>query len=243
MSEIVHFRLDGRSISARPGQTVLEAADAAGATIPRLCHLPGVRPHGACRVCTCMIDGRPQTACTYPVSEGLDVRSDSGELRALRRDLIEMALVEGNHFCMFCEKSGRCELQALAYAFGITHLRHEPLGLKRDVDATHPDLWIDRNRCIQCGRCVRAARDLDHKQTYQFTYRGHRQRVEVNAAEGLGATDASLSDAASSACPVGALLPKRRGFDEPIGRRRFDLEPLYGSRPVSSTGSREGGGR
>ena len=117
-----HFTLtiDGREIQGRPGQSILEAAEAAGVYIPRLCFMKGLTPAGSCRVCTVRVNGRPQSACTQPVRPGMIVENDTEELRGLRRDLIDMLFVEGNHFCMFCEKSGDCELQALAYRFGIT---------------------------------------------------------------------------------------------------------------------------
>ncbi len=104
----VEFTLDGKEITATPGQTILEAAEAAGVWIPRLCYLKGLQPHGSCRVCTVLINGRPQAACTQPVSAGMVVESDTAKVNALRRNLIEMLFVEGNHFCMFCEKSGNC---------------------------------------------------------------------------------------------------------------------------------------
>ena len=226
MSPRITMTIDGESVSARPGQTVLEAAEEAGIWIPRLCWMPELVPHGACRVCTCIIDGRPQSACTFPATDGIEVDNDTEELRDLRRSVVEMLLVEGNHFCMFCERSGSCELQALAYRLGVTHSRHRHLWPHRDVDASHPDLWIDRNRCIQCGRCVRSSQQLDHKHVYQFTERGWKQRVAVNAAEGLVGTDATVEDRATTSCPVGALLPKHQGYDVPIGHRRYDVAPI-----------------
>lgn len=226
MTTTITFTVDGDEVRAVAGQSVLEAAEAAGHWIPRLCHLPEVTPHGACRICTCWIDGRPQAACTFPATEGIEVENDTTRVNELRRRLVEMLLVEGNHYCMFCEASGECELQALAYRFGVTHPRYRSLWTERDVDATHPDLWIDRNRCVQCGRCVRVSHEIDGKNTYQFAERGARQRVAVNAAAGLGATDASEDDAATDACPVGALLRKHEGYDTPIGRRRYDALPI-----------------
>ena len=112
--------IDGVEIAARPGQTVIEAADEAGVYIPRLCHLPGLPPHGSCRMCTVIANGRPASACYQPVVPGMVVENDTDELLEHRKALIEMLFVEGNHFCMFCEKSGNCELQALAYRFGVT---------------------------------------------------------------------------------------------------------------------------
>ena len=123
MSGSVSFMLDGKAIVCERGSTIIEAADATGIYIPRLCHKPGLEPYGSCRVCTVEANGRPCSACTMPVSEGMIVESDTEPLREHRKMLVEMLFVEGNHFCMFCEKSGDCELQALAYRLGITRRR------------------------------------------------------------------------------------------------------------------------
>ena len=226
MSETIPITVDGVAVEAEPGQTILGAAEAAGIYIPRLCAHPELHPFGACRVCTVLVNGRPQAACTTPVTKGMMVENDTPELREHRKGLIEMLFVEGNHFCMFCEKSGNCELQALAYRFGITAPRYPYLWPKREVDATHPDVMIDRDRCILCARCVRASRDLDGKNAFQFTGRGARKKISVNAEAGLGGTDAAACDRAADVCPVGSILEKRVGYAKPIGERRYDREPI-----------------
>ncbi len=222
----ITLSIDGRQIEAEPGQTILEAAEAAGIYIPRLCWMKELTPAGSCRVCTVRVGGRPQAACTQPVAPGMIVENDTDELRRLRRNLIDMLFVEGNHFCMFCEKSGNCELQALAYRFGITAPKYPFIFPERELDATHPDVFIDRNRCILCSRCVRASDELDDKQAFNFVGRGKDKSLAVDAEQGLGATDVEVTDQAVAACPVGCLLKKRTGYAVPVGRRRFDHEPI-----------------
>jgi len=222
----ITLTVDGRKIEAQPGQTILEATDAAGVYVPRLCWLKGLLPFGSCRVCTVRVNGRPQAACTQPVAPGMVIENDTAELRALRRDLIDMLFVEGNHFCMFCEKSGNCELQALAYRFGIAAPRFPYLFPQRELDASHPGILIDRNRCVLCARCVRASRELDGKAVFGFTGRGPDKRIAVNAAAGLGDTDAAATDQAAAVCPTGSLVVKRVGYAVPVGRRRYDHAPI-----------------
>jgi [NiFe] hydrogenase diaphorase moiety small subunit len=226
MSDTLQITIDGVTIDASPEQTIIQAADAAGVYIPRLCHLPELEPFGACRVCTVMVNGRPQSACTTPVAPGQVIENDTAHLQALRRDLIDMLFVEGNHFCMFCEKSGNCELQAVAYRLGIAAPRFPYLFPVRDVDASHPDVMIDRNRCILCARCVRASRDVDGKSVFQFVGRGAGKRIAVNAAAGLGGTDVEATDRAVAVCPVGAILKKRVGYAVPVGQRLYDHDPI-----------------
>jgi [NiFe] hydrogenase diaphorase moiety small subunit len=221
--------LDGREIPVSAGQTVLEAADAAEVYIPRLCHKPGLVPFGACRLCTVKVNGRTVSACTHPASPGMVVESDTAEINAHRKLLLEMLFVEGNHFCMSCEKSGHCELQALGYRFGITATQLQYQFPVRDVDASHPDILIDHNRCILCARCVRASRDLDQKQVFGFVGRGPSKRIAVSSGARLRDTDVDVTDQALDACPVGALLRKRVGFAVSMGRRLYDSAPIGGA--------------
>lgn len=226
MSDTITVTIDGVDIQGKPGQTIMEAADAAGIYIPRLCSMEGLTPFGSCRVCTVMVNGRPQAACCQPIADGMVVENDTPQILEVRRSIIRMLFVEGNHYCMFCEKSGNCELQALAYRFGIVDIKYPYMFQKRDVDATHPDIFIDRNRCILCARCVRASRDIDGKSIFEFVGRGPNKRVAVNAEANLADTDVSATDRAIEVCPVGALLRKRVGYAVPIGRRLYDHKPI-----------------
>jgi [NiFe] hydrogenase diaphorase moiety small subunit len=218
--------VDGEEIEASPGQTVLEACDAAGVYIPRLCHHPDLEPAGHCRVCTCKVSGGFASTCNLPVAEGMVVETDSPQLQEDRRRIIEMLVVEGNHFCPACEKSGACELQALAYRLGMEAPRLPHLWPQRELDATHPDVFIDHNRCILCSRCVRASRTLDGKSVFAFEGRGLRLRLTVDSTEGLGGTALEAADRAAQVCPVGAILLKRTGYRVPYGERRFDTAPI-----------------
>jgi [NiFe] hydrogenase diaphorase moiety small subunit len=242
MSETIQFILDGAEITAKRGQTILEAAEAVGIYIPRLCFMKDLTPGGACRVCTVTVNGRPQSACTYPVSPGIIVEHDTPELRQWRKNVVEMLFVEGNHFCMFCERSGNCELQAMGYRMGITTPEYPYLFPKRRLDASHPDVFIDGNRCIQCGRCVRASKQLDGKNVFGFVGRGHKTRIGVNAAGRLGATDLVVADRAVKACPVGAIITKRVGFAVPVEQRLYDKKPI-GSEIEEKRAAAEGGGK
>jgi len=228
MADKLKFTIDGVEVQADPGQTILDAADAAGIYIPRLCAHPDLKPIGSCRVCTVIVNGRPQAACVQPVTEGMTVENDTPELLENRRNLIDMMFVEGNHFCMFCEKSGNCELQAMAYRFGITAPQYPFQFPDKDVDASHPDVMIDYNRCILCTRCVRASQELDDKNVFQSIGRGSDRKIGVNGRKALGDTDLSVDDRAAdpTICPVGCIIKKRVGFEVPIGERKFDHEPI-----------------
>jgi [NiFe] hydrogenase diaphorase moiety small subunit len=226
MTATVEFTIDGTEVRARRGQTILEAADQAGIYIPRLCAHRKLQPFGSCRVCVVLVNGRPQPACIQPVAQGAVVENDTERLTSLRRQIVEMLFVEGNHYCMFCERSGSCELQALGYRLGMLNPRYPFFYPARPVDATHPDIMLEHNRCILCGRCVRASTELDGKHVFDFVGRGLHKIVAKNSRDGLGGTNAAADDEATSVCPVGALMRKRVGYAVPIGNRPYDHEPI-----------------
>ena len=227
MSPRPAFLLDGTEVPFEPGQTVLQAALAAGRYIPHLCYHPEFTPHGSCKLCTARVDGRTVAACTTPAEPGLEVESATEELDGLRRTLVQMLFAEGNHFCPACERSGDCVLQALGYDLGVMTAGFRHLYPDRPVDASHADILVDFNRCVLCELCVRASRDVDGKNVFALSGRGLDKHLIVNSASGLLAdTDVAAADKAVAVCPVGAILPKRVGFRVPIGRRRYDLSPI-----------------
>jgi [NiFe] hydrogenase diaphorase moiety small subunit len=224
MSEI-HFTIDGKVCVGKPGQTIVEAANANGVWIPVLCHFEGLKPVGSCRICTVRVGGRYMAACTQPVTESMAVESAVPDLEDMRKALVEMLFVEGNHLCPACEKSGNCELQALGYRYQLTVPRFPYLWPGREIDATAPLLMLERNRCIQCLRCVRAVRAKDGRKIFASVGRGPRVTIDVD-----GKLAAKLSEQearkAMDICPVGAILKKKTGFAVPIGRRKFDHTPI-----------------
>jgi [NiFe] hydrogenase diaphorase moiety small subunit len=141
--------------------------------------------------------------------------------------MLQMLFVEGNHFCPSCEKSGQCRLQASAYDAGIVGPHFEEFYPDRPIDASHPDLLLDFNRCILCGLCVRASAERDGKNVFALGGHGIGSHLVVNSTSGrLADSDLHPDDLAANICPVGVILHKRRGFAVPIGQRRFDRLPI-----------------
>jgi [NiFe] hydrogenase diaphorase moiety small subunit len=218
--------IDGREIAAEAGQTILQAAEAAGIYIPRLCYHPDLPPGGHCRVCTVKVNGKPASSCNFPAAEGQVIENDTEEMRTFRRNIIEMLFVEGNHICPSCEKSGNCELQAMGYRLGMMTPQLPYLRQARPMDASHKEIYIDRDRCILCGRCVRASRMLDGKTVFGFENRGINKRITIDAEQHLADTDMSGSDKAAEICPTGCLMVKGRGWATPVGQRVYDNKPI-----------------
>lgn len=215
--------LDGTEVAFEEGDTLMTAARRAGVHIPHLCWHPELGQSGACRVCTVKVDGRLAAACTTYAAPDMVVENRTSELDGKRRLLLQMLFVEGNHFCPGCEKSGDCLLQATAYEMGMTGPHFEEFYPRRPLDASHPDTWIDFDRCILCKLCVRASHEIDKKDVFALGGYGIGTHLLIDSPTGkLGDSAFSADDFAAGVCPVGAILPKRRGFVIPINERRFD---------------------
>lgn len=240
MSEAVfQITVDGVKVAAKPGQTILQACDEAGVYIPRLCYHPDLPPGGHCRLCTCKINGRHGSTCNTQAAPGMLIENDTPELTADRRTLVELLFIEGNHFCPACEKSGNCELQAMAYRLGLDAPRLPYQWVPREMDASHPEIYLDRDRCILCCRCVRASRTEDGKAVFGLEGRGIHLRIAVDAADGLAETDLQSTDKAAEVCPVGCIVRKGEAFHVPYGKRTFDQQPIgadiEANRPTEKT--------
>ena len=221
------FTIDEQPVPFKPGQTILEAAKTAGIYIPHLCYNSEFKAHGGCKMCTVLVNGRTQTACTHKAAAGQELDVNTPELDATRRSLVQMLFIEGNHFCPGCEKSGNCQLQALGYEYEMMSPHFVELYPHRELDASHLDVVIDFNRCILCELCVRASRDVDHKEVFAIAGRGLDARLIINSPTGkLGDSAFAITDRAARVCPVGAIFVKGIGFKTPIGERTYDCESI-----------------
>ncbi len=225
MTKIVNFSIDGVPCMAERGQYILDAAKANNIYIPTLCNLPGIKPRGSCRICNVKVNGKFMTACTTPVAVGMQIENDTEEIKDLRKSIIELLFVEGNHYCPFCEKSGNCDLQALGYRYHMMVPRFPYQFPDREIEATGGNLLKDHNRCILCKRCIRSIKNEDGRSIFAFKRRGHKVIINVDTKLSKSMND-ELAQKAMDICPVGALIKKEQGFIVPIGQRTFDREPI-----------------
>lgn len=225
MSQIIKFSIDGMECMAEMGKYLVDAASENGIYIPTLCNIPGVRPQGSCRICNVKVNGRFITACTTPVSDGMEIQSQTDEVEAIRKMIVELLFVEGNHFCPSCDRSGNCELQALAYRYRIAVPRFHYQFNSRSIDASHPYIIKDHNRCIQCKRCIRAIKDKNNRNIFAFKKRGHKVEINIDPDLAKSFTE-ELAQKAVDVCPVGAILRRDKGFVVPIGQRLYDHRPI-----------------
>ncbi|MCK9255705.1 MAG: 2Fe-2S iron-sulfur cluster binding domain-containing protein [Bacteroidales bacterium] len=225
MNEIINITIDGKEIQAKKGQMILEAAANNGIYIPTLCNYEGVKPKASCRICTVKVNGRYMTACTTPVGEGMNIESDISEITDIRKAIIEAIFVEGNHFCPACEKSGNCELQALAYRYLMMVPRFPYAFPQRPIEAENSKLLLDKNRCILCMRCVRGLKDEQGKSMFAVKYRGIHAEIIMDEEVCANISD-EMAQKAMDICPVGVIIKKEVGFSIPIGSRKYDNNPI-----------------
>jgi bidirectional [NiFe] hydrogenase diaphorase subunit len=203
--------IDGHAVAMATGTTLLAAAREVGVSIPTLCHLEGLSPVAACRLCLVEIEGsgKLQPACLTPVAEGMVVHTDTPRLQDYRRTVIEMLFTEGNHVCAICVANGHCELQDRAVEVGMDHSRLPYRHPDRPVDLSHPLFGLDHNRCILCTRCVRVCDEVEGAHVWDVGWRGEHCRIIAGLNEPWGAVDACTDcGKCVQVCPTGALFDK-----------------------------------
>ncbi|HET9598634.1 MAG TPA: bidirectional hydrogenase complex protein HoxU [Anaeromyxobacteraceae bacterium] len=211
----VTLTVDGRLVSAREGETLLEVCREQGVPLPTLCHIDGLSDVGACRLCLVEVEGstRLSAACVTRAAEGQVIRTDSERLRRYRRQIVELLFAERNHVCAICVANGKCELQSLAYAVGMDFVRYAYQYPRHEVDASHVRFVHDASRCILCTRCVRVCDEIEGAHTWDVGGRGAGCRVVTDLAQPWGASGSCTAcGKCVQVCPTGALFEKERGF-------------------------------
>ncbi len=217
---IVNVTINGQKLEARPGQTVLQASREAGIDIPVLCDHPALASQGACRLCLVEIERQRtlQPACTFPVTEGMVVQTESEKVVAARKFVLEMLFSERIHYCMFCpvsdgEGKTDCELQAAAYRYGLDSWQYAPNYSKKwPVDASRKHFLMDHSRCILCRRCIRACDEVAANHTLGLRERGARTMVVADGGVPFGASSCVSCGSCLQVCPTGALIDRRSAF-------------------------------
>jgi formate dehydrogenase major subunit len=198
--------INHRTVSFTPGQTILEAAAAAGIRIPTLCHLRGTTPTGACRMCVVEVDGARSliAACSTPAAPRMVVQTESTRVMSARRTVLELLLSSGDHDCLLCPSCGDCRLQDLAFEYQVNPKRFDRPS-EFQPNEVNPMIVRDFSRCVLCGRCVQACNEVQVNRAISFGYRGKRAKIVAAGDRPLKESDCVFCGECVQACPTGAL--------------------------------------
>lgn len=206
----ISLTIDGLPVRVPAGRSVLEACRDAGIHVPTLCHDPRLEPFGGCRLCIVQIDGVRgfPTACTTLAADGMVVTTDSDEIHALRRTVVELLLSDHNVDCLTCDASGSCSLQDLAYEFGVDGTRLAGAFHACGPSAEDPLISRDMSKCIACGKCVRICEEVQGVHVYGYQGRGFDVLPRPPYGCSLAEAGCEFCGQCVSACPVGAITDR-----------------------------------
>lgn len=208
--KMVNLKIDNIPVSVPAGTTVLEAARNAGIKIPSLCFLKEINEIGACRICVVEVKGAKSlvASCVYPVSEGMEVFTNTEKVRHSRQLTLELILSNHRMDCLTCSRSGRCELQDLARDLGIDAVRYAADNLPPQIEDSAPHLIRDNSKCVLCRRCTAVCRKSQEVGVIGCNDRGFATHVGCAFDRDLNEVDCVSCGQCIVACPTGALQEK-----------------------------------
>jgi predicted molibdopterin-dependent oxidoreductase YjgC len=223
-ANMISVTINGKEVQAIPGQTILEVARENGVYIPTLCQYAKTTNVGACRVCVVEVEGARTlvASCCMPVNKGMVIKTDTPPVKAAQRLVIELLWSSGDHNCLTCEQNGNCELQNLVYWLAIDKPRFEISPPGYPIETTNSMIQRDLNKCILCGRCVRACNEIQVNEVLDFSRRGFRAKVGPAFDTDYIDSECFFCGECADACPVGAITFKQARF----GGRPWEIKKV-----------------
>jgi formate dehydrogenase alpha subunit len=210
--EKINFTINGKNISCKPGTTILDAAKENHIKIPTLCSHPHLKPTGACRLCIVEDErsGRVLASCITPASSDMVIQTDSPLIRKYRIDIIRLMLANHPESCILCNQGNRCELRQIAAELGVGKVDLYPMPHYTGLEEANPFIIRDLNKCILCGRCIRADHELVMVGAIDYNLRGFKSRPATVYGLPLDKSSCTFCGTCVSLCPTGALMIKNR---------------------------------
>mgnify|MGYP000746350385 FL=1 len=209
--DMLNVKINGISVSVEKGSTILDAARAAGVEIPTLCFMKEKNEIGACRICVVEANEgrgfRIVTACVYPVSEGMEVLTNTEKIQKARRTTLELILSTHEKKCLSCVRSTNCELQKLCRDYGVEESAFEGFKPTYELDTSTPHLVRDNNKCVLCRRCVAACNE-QYVGVIGANNRGIDTAIGTPFEVGLSNVPCISCGQCTVVCPTGALVEK-----------------------------------
>jgi predicted molibdopterin-dependent oxidoreductase YjgC len=203
--------LNGETVEAQEGQTLLEIAREQGYYVPSLCFHPKVGQSGICRICAVEVEGARGLvmSCITQATEGMVVRTETEQVLEARRMVVDLLLSDGKHDCLSCEMCGTCELQDAAYHLGIMKPSYPMDAPPVAMDLSHPMIIRNPNKCIHCYRCIKACNEVVVNEVLDMGYRGNQSVVVADQMLPLGESSCVGCGECVQICPTGALVEKK----------------------------------
>jgi iron-only hydrogenase group A len=222
----ITIEVNGRKVEAKKGETILSALRRASVKVPTLCNLEGLAPTGACRMCVVEVEGSANLvpSCSFPVAEGMKVKSNSPAVMQARRTIIELLLSNHPDDCLYCIRSGNCTLAELAQEHGVRARRFRGAKNKREKDMSGPSIQRDPEKCILCGKCVRVCEEIQGVSAIDFVQRGSKSMVGTAFNKGLNVSSCINCGQCILVCPTGAL--HERSYVEDVMRVLSDPDKI-----------------
>lgn len=232
--DLIKFTLNGKEVEVQRGATILKAAEQHGIKIPRLCYDEELSSVGACRLCVVQVEGARAlvASCVADVTPGMVVETHSPAVIEARRTILDLFISNHPLDCLTCEKAGDCRLADYCYEYGIKESSFKGERRNYTIDESNPFISRDLNKCIQCGKCVRACDEWTGIQNLSFAYRGVDSKPATFNDTAYVESECVFCGNCVSVCPTGALTEKQMKHKG----RRWEIEKVKTTCPFCGTG-------
>ncbi len=207
---MIKAKINNIDVEVKPGTTILEASKEYGINIPTLCYYPDLKINSDCRICSVEIAGSKNllTACSTPVKEGMEIKTNSRKVFNARKTITELILANHDTNCTACSRNMKCELQNLANTLGIEENRFPSILENLEVDDHNPSIYRNPKRCIKCGRCVEVCKEVEGTYVLENMGRSNDMKVSPKYGKYLSDEDCTFCGQCASVCPVAAITEK-----------------------------------